>query len=217
MLNELPRRALFQFELPLRQLARRPPLDGTLRGWPKDSRLPAFIELEDQAPFADVYAGWSDDGLFFAFDVPQRTQPLRCDLTNWWKADGLRLCVDTRDARDIRRATRFCHFFYVLPTGGGGDRKAPVVGLHRMSRSKEPPPPVDPSLVKVAVRMAARRYAIEVAVPGACLFGWDPAEHPRIGIYYKIKDLQHGSQHLTVPDELGWNVDPSTWATAVLT
>ncbi len=58
---------------------------------------------------------------------------------------------------------------------------------------------------------------MEVAIPAACLTGWDPGEHARIGVFYKVKDIRNGSQNLTVTDELGWNTDPSTWATGVLT
>ena len=128
----------------------------------------------------------------------------------------MRVCVDTRDARDIKRATRFCHFFYLLPTGGGAGGKQPVVGFHRMSRAKEPPPSVDVSRIKVGVQIDRRGYSLEAAIPATCLNGWDPAEHSRVGFFYKVKDTHHGAQHLTVDDDLGWNVDPSTWATAVL-
>ena len=62
-----------------------------------------------------------------------------------------------------------------------------------------------------------RSYSLEVAIPAACLSGWDPVEHPRIGFFYKVKDTCCGDQHLTADDDLGWNVDPSTWATGVLT
>ena len=85
-----------------------------------------------------------------------------------------------------------------------------------MSRAKEPPPSVDVSRIKVGVQIDRRGYSLEAAIPATCLNGWDPAEHSRIGFFYKVKDTHHGAQHLTVDDDLGWNVDPSTWATAVL-
>lgn len=216
MLSALPKRALFQFEIPLRYRARLPAVDGDLAKWPERYLLPPLVELEDQAPFADVYAAWNEDHLFFAFDVPAKPGPVQVDPTHWWKKDGVRICVDTRDARDVRRATRFCHFFYVLPAGGGPRQKDPVVGLHRMSRAKEPPPPVDVGRIQAGARITRRAYSLEVVIPAACLHGWDPAEHPRIGIFYKIKDTHLGGQHLTADDELGWNMDPSTWATGVL-
>ena len=216
MLESIARRALFRFEFPIRYMAGMPTIDGSVRKWADEYRLPALVEIEDEAPFADAYAAWNEDFLFAAFDVPGRRTRLECDSAAWWKKDGIRLCVDTRDARDIKRATRFCHFFYFLPTGGGTSGKRPLAGLHRMSRAKEPPPAVDVSLIKLGVQADRRGYSLEVAIPARCLNGWEPAEHPRLGLFYKVRDTQLGDQHLTVDDDLGWNVDPSTWATAVL-
>ena len=216
MIDALSRRAFFRFELPVRYLGRTPPIDGSMRKWTADYLLPPLIELEDEPAFADVYAAWNEEGFLIAFDVPQRRGLPECDPVKWWSKDGVRVCIDTRDARDIKRATRFCHFFYFLPTGGGGDGRQPIVGFHRMSRAKEPPPTIDTSRIRVGVQMDRRGYSLEAAIPGSCLNGWDPVEHPRIGLFYKVKDIYRGEQHLTVDDELGWNVDPSTWATAVL-
>lgn len=216
MLESLPRRALFQFEIPIPYLERSPRIDGSIDAWPKRCLAPALVELEDQHPFADVYWAWNDAGFYVAFDVPGRSALPHCDPETWWKHDGLRLCISTREAREIKRATRYCHFFYFLPLGGGADRKQPVVGTHRMNRAKEPPPTVDATLIRVAANVTRRGYCLEAAIPAACLYGWSPTEHPRIGVFYKVKDGQLGAQHLSADDELGWNVDPSTWATGVL-
>jgi hypothetical protein len=216
MLDLLPARALFQFEIPIRHLAKPPRIDGDASKWGEPYLVPPLVEIEDVAPFADVYFGWNDDGFYAGFDVPDRTSRPQCDPTHWWKKNGFRLCLDTRDTRDIKRATRFCHFFYLLPTGGGSSGKLPVVGSHRMNRAKEPPPEVDLSKIKIASHVTRKGYSLEVAIPAACLHGWDPAEHPRVGIFYKVKDSQFGAQHLSADDDLGWNADPSTWATGVL-
>ncbi|MFH1746296.1 MAG: hypothetical protein ABIG44_04555 [Planctomycetota bacterium] len=216
MLSSICRRAFFQFEVPVHYRARLPRIDGDIGKWSRDYLVPPLVEIEDQDAFADVYWAWHEDGLALAFDVPERRGTLECDPKHWWKQDGVRICVNTREAPDIRRATRFCHFFYALPVGGGSKGRQPLVGLHRMSRAKEPPPVVDTSRVKVAASIQRRGYSLEVLLPAECLHGWDPTEHPRIGIFYKVKDTYHGDQHLTVDDELGWNADPSTWATGVL-
>jgi hypothetical protein len=216
MLDALPRRAFFAFEIPVYYCARPPRVDGDLSQWNRKYLVPPLVALDDQSPTADVYWAWNEDGFYVAFDVPNRSSKPHCDAQHWWKGDGVRLCLDTRDARDLKRGTRFCHFFYFLPLGGGTDGKRPVAGTHRMSRAKEPPPAVDVSLVRVASHVSRTGYTLAAALPAACLSGWDPAEHPRIGLYYKVKDTQLGSQHLCGDDELGWNVDPSTWATGVL-
>jgi len=216
MLGALPRRSLFQFEIPIRRREWLPVVDADMSKWSAEYLLPPLVRVEDSWPFADVYWAWDQEGLMLAFDVPDRHGPLRCDRNEWWKGDGVRICVDTRDTRDVKRATRFCHFFYALPTGGGPRRDRPVVGTRPMSRAKEPAPAVDVSAIRVAARVERRRYSLELAIPATCLHGWNPAEHQRIGVFYKIKDTGCGAQHLSVDDELGWNVDPSTWATGVL-
>jgi hypothetical protein len=216
MIEAVCRRAFFQFEVPIRYRAEMPRPTGDVGRWSPHFLVPPLVELEDEAPFADVYWAWNEDGVFVAFDVPQRPGPVHCDPVQWWKKDGVRICINTRDTRDIKRATRFCHFFYVLPAGGGPKHDRPIVGVHRMSRAKEPPARVDPAHIQVAARIQRHGYGLEVAIPAAGLHGWDPAEHPRIGIFYKVKDVYLGGQHLTVDDDLGWNVDPSTWATGVL-
>lgn len=216
MLELLPKRAFFRFEIPIRHIDRAPSIDGHVGKWKSRHLVPPLIEIDGRVPFADVYWAWNDDGFYAAFDVPGRSGPPQCDAEQWWKKDGLRLCIDTRDGRENKRATRTCHCFYMLPAGGGPDRRQPVVGVHRMSRAKEPPPAIDVSRIRIASQVRSRGYSLELAIPAACLSGWSPGEFPRIGVFYKVKDAQLGAQHLTVPDELGWNADPSTWATGVL-
>lgn len=216
MLDQLPRRALLKFEFPVNRIERAPRLDGGISKWDKRYLAPPLIELEDKQPFADVYWAWNDDGFYAAFDVPNRGGPPVCDPEAWWKLDGIRLGIDTRDARENKRATRYCHLFYALPVGGGKKRDQPIVGIHRMSRAKEPPPAIDLTQIRLASHVERNRYALEIAIPTECLNGWNPAEHPRIGLFYKIKDTRLGEQHFSATDDLGWNADPSTWATGVL-
>lgn len=216
MLELLPRRALLEFEIPIHYLDRMPRLDGNVARWGKKHIAPSLCQIDGVAPFADVYFAWNEEFFYAAFDVPNRTAPPRCDPNAWWKLDGVRLMIDTRDARQNKRATRYCHFFYALPTGGGKKLDEPVLGTHRMSRAKEPPPAIDLTQVRIGVHVERRRYLMELIIPGECLNGWNPAEHPRIGVFYKLKDTQLGEQHLSTTDELGWNADPSTWATGVL-
>lgn len=216
MIHVLPKRSFFRFELTVPRLERPPKADGNLRDWNAAHRIPPLIEIEGSEAIADAYWGWNEDFLAVAFEVPNRRGKPVCEPKHWWKKDGIRVCIDTRDARDVRRATRFCHLFYILPVGGGPARSDPVVGLHRMSRAKEPPATVDVSRIRLGVHVRADRYAVEAVFPAEVLSGWRPAEHPRIGFFYKVKDSQRGPQHLTATDDLGWNVDPSTWATAVL-
>lgn len=212
----IPNRQLFHYEVPLRRRAKPPKIDGDLSDWSDAFLMPPVRKLDGLDPFAPVYIAWDDRGLYIACRVTDKEYPLRCDPKEFWKGDNLRLCTDMRDARDIKRGTRFCQQFYFLPTGGGANRKEPVAGSARLQRAREHAPPVSPERIEIAANVTKTGYTLEAFVPADVLFGFDPAEHRRIGIYYMLEDADHGQQYLTVGDDLNWYTDPSTWATGVL-
>ncbi|MCA9244227.1 MAG: hypothetical protein KDA32_09745 [Phycisphaerales bacterium] len=216
MLDQLPIRPFFEFETRIARLPAPPRIDGKMSAWSSKYRLPTLVELENATPTVTAYAGWSVDGFGVGFDIKRGRQALQCDAQSWWKFDGVRVCIDTRDARENRRATRFCHFFYMLPRGAGRDGRGPVVGLHRMSRAREHPPGIDTSLIQVGVNVGQGHYTLEAFFPAACLHGWNPAEHRHIGFFYKVRNLSLSDEHFSATDDFGWNVDPSGWATATL-
>ena len=156
------------------------------------------------------------DGLSIACRVANKRRILRCDPHVFWKSDNLRLCTDMRDARTNKRATRFCQQFFFLPTSGGRKKDEPVAGTNKLKRARQDAPPVPVERIAVASRVSKTGYTLEAHIPAPCLSGFDPVEHPRIGLYYMLEDSDHGQQYLTVGDDLYWYVDPSTWATAVL-
>jgi len=212
----IPNRFLFDFEFPLRYRAAIPTMDGRLAGWSDEERLPNFGSLDGRPSFADVWACWSETGLALAVRVAGKRRALQCDAKKYWTGDNIRLCTDMRDARSNKRATRFCQQFFFLPTGGGGRRTQPVAGVGQFQRARENAPSVPAERIQVTSAINPGGYALEAFIPAACLSGFDPVEHGRIGFYYIVEDRERGSQYLTVGDDLYWNVDPSTWATAVL-
>ncbi len=212
----VPNRQLFDFEIPIRYRPDAASLSGDLTGWNEGHRLPDLCLLDGQQPFAPVYAAWNESGLYVATRVGDKRRPLACDPRQFWKSDHLRLCIDCRDTRSIKRASRFCHQFYLLPSGGGVTGRQPVGGAHKLQRAREDAPLAPPGALSVGAQVTADGYTLEAHIPADCLNGFDPVEHPRIGFYYMLEDREHGQQYLTVGDELYWYVDPSTWATAVL-
>ncbi len=217
MTTLIPNRSLFGFEFPLAYRPAMPKIDGTLKDWTDAELLPKLGELDNRPDFADVWACWNESGLAIACRVTGKRRPLRCDPRTYWKGDNLRLCTDMRDARSVKRATRFCQQFFFLPTGGGQSGREAVSGFGQLQRAREEPPPMPGGRIAVASVVSRTGYGLEAHVPAECLNGFDPGEHPRIGFYYILEDGDHGQQYLTVGDDLYWNVDPSTWPTAVLT
>ena len=216
MTGLVPNRLLFDFELPIRYRAVPPSVTGDPADWADEYRLPDLCSVDGQRAFAPVYAAWNEDGLYVATRVEGKRRPLNCRESVFWKSDRLRICTHTREARNVKRATRFCQQFYLMPTGGGPGQKDPVGGSHKIQRAREDAPPVGPGRIRVGARVTADGYTLDAHLPVDVLVGFDPVENPRIGFYYMLEDRELGQQWLTVGDDLYWYVDPSTWATAVL-
>lgn len=210
-------RSLFRFEIPLHRCARPPRIDGTLTGWEDRFLLPPLMRLEGLEPWGQVYVTWDQAGLYLACRVTGKRTALRCDPRQFWKGDNLRICTDMRDARQSKRAGRFCQQFYLLPAGGGRAGADPVGGSARIHRAQEDAPLLEEGRIAIAATVEPAEYVLTAHLPADGLSGFDPAEHRRIGLYYMLEDRDHGQQYLTVGDDLNWWVDPSTWATAVLT
>lgn len=213
----IPNRFLFSFEFALRYRSALPTIDGKLSRWTDEDMVPDLGELDGQRSFATVRACWSEAGIAVACEVTGKRRPPHCNPHEYWKSDVLRLCLDMRDTRTIRRATRFCQQFYFMPTGGGASGQSPTGGSVPLKRAREDAPAVSADDLTVASRVHATGYDLEALIPAHCLSGFDPGEHPRIGFYYMVEDRDLGQQYLTVGDDLYWYTDPSTWATAALT
>ena len=90
--------------------------------------------------FANVRSAWNERGLGVQVTVPARTSnPLRMSMRPR-VSDGLSLWIDTRDARASHRASRYCHQFHFLPTGGGDEGDEPVALQSKIDRATEDAP-----------------------------------------------------------------------------
>ncbi len=216
----VPNRLLFRFEFTLPYRAKPPKIDGKLSGWGAAELLPALGEMDGEAPFAPVWSCWNESGLYIGTEVTGKRSPLRCNSKEFWKGDNLRLMLDMRDARNIKRATKFCHHFYFLPVGASvSGRSAPIAASAPINRAKEHSPAVEPGRIRVASTVTSDGYKLEAHIPADCLNGFDPESGPagsRIGFYYILEDRDLGRQSFSIGDDLPWHVDPSLWATAVL-
>jgi len=216
MTQLVPNRFLFDFEFPLRYVAKTPRITGDLADWKDEHLLPDLGEVDGQTAFGEVWASWNESGIAVACRVTGKRRPLECNPKTFWKGDNLRICTDMRDTRSIRRASRHCQQFYLLPTGGGSGGRQAAAGSAPLQRAQADAPAVTPGAIAIAARVESTGYQIEAHLPATALAGFDPAEHPRIGFFYMLEDRELGQQCLTVGDDLYWYIDPSTWATAVL-
>jgi len=178
--------------------------------------LPSFGELEGKPLLADVRAAWSEDGVAFVVVVRDKKQPPWCRKTRIEDSDGLQVWIDTRDAHNIHRASRFCHRFVFLPSGSGKGFQQPVAATLPINRAKERPKPVANSVLQIQSKQRSDGYTLQAFVPAQAITGYDPQEHPKLGFSYAIVDRELGWQTFSVGPEFPFQEDPSLWGTLEL-
>ena len=178
---------------------------------PVGCRLPSFGELEGRPLFADLRAGWNDDGLGFYLRVSKKKQSVWCRDSRIEDSDGLHLWIDTRDTHSIHRAGRFCHRFAFLPQGLGRDGAQPVSKLLTINRARENPKSIDERHLQVRSEERIDGYVLHAHIPGKLLTGFDPQEHPRLGFTYAVTDRELGWQTFSIGPEFPFAEDPSLW------
>src|SRR5262245_16984404 len=88
---------------------------------PASCFLLAPARREGREPFAEIRAAWNAKGLGLSVTASGKAGPVRRDPSEPDYRDGVHLWIDTRDTRDVHRATRFCSRFSALLAPGQGD------------------------------------------------------------------------------------------------
>ena len=205
---------LFRFEVQVRNA----PLKWTTKGLklPEKCRLPSFGGLSGRPVFADVRLGWSSEGIGIHLLVNGKRQLPWCRDSRPEDSDGFHLWIDTRSSPNIHRATKYCHRFLWMPSGGGSKREHPVAGLVPINRARFQPNPINNGVIKVAAAPRHDGYEMSGLIPAKAMTGYDPADQPRISLYYAVIDRELGWQTLSLGPEYPVMEDPSLWGEGVL-
>jgi hypothetical protein len=192
-----------------------------VKGVPKSGRgdlldLPAACRIDNfaadaAANFADVRFAWNELGIAVQATVTGKDQAPQGDVDRPRHSDGLTVWVDTRSDRTAHRASRYCHQFHFLPAGAGPDKDEPAFVQSKIHRALQDAPLAAASAVAFRCGPVKGGYRVEAFLPAAVLNGFDPEEHPRLGVYYAVRDSEKGEQTLSVGSEFPYAEDPSLW------
>ncbi len=210
----LPPSFLFRFAVPCQHTAAAWTAQGIELG--DDCLSPSFAELDDAPQHVGVKAAWNDSGLYLSVQVTGKKQPPWCRENRIEDSDGFYVWIDTRDTHNIHRASRFCHQFVFLPTGGGHQQDEPVAEMIAINRARENPKPPKPGAVRAVTKKLAGGYRLDGHVPAAALTGWEPSEHSKLGFHWAVVDREIGEHTFCCPPGLPYREDPSVWGTLEL-
>jgi hypothetical protein len=207
----LPPRFLFLFAAPCLFSDAKWTAAGISLG--EEHRLPNFAELDGRRSFADVRVAWSEAGLAFWMKVEGKRQTPWCRDSQVDASDGLHVWLDTRDTHNIHRASRFCHRFAFLPSGGGRSREDAFAGQLLINRAREHPKPAGAAYLKIRSERRVDGYLLQAFLHASALTGFEPTEHPKLGFNYAVIDREFGEQTFTAGGEFPYQEDPSLWGT----
>jgi hypothetical protein len=211
----VPNRFLVRLEHPcphVKDAPRTGAKTGHLVDLPESARVKNFVELDGGKNFADVRLAWNEFGLALQVEVMGKQQPPAGEEDRPRSCDGLSLWLDTRDSRASHRASRYCHHFLFLAAGRGPDRDEPFISQAKINRAQQDAPLANLADVPFRVHRLKGGYRLEAFLPASALYGFDPQEHPRLGLYYVVRDQELGDQFLSVNWDFPFGDDPSLWS-----
>ena len=209
----LPHRFLFRVAYPCRYLKGIPAEDADrLLELPDTCRVDNFAAMDERKNFADVRLAWNEFGLGVQVEVTGKDALPEANASRLRSSDGVTFWIDTRDARTSHRASRYCHQFHLLPSGGGPDSDEPVFSQMKINRALQDAPLCNSNSVPFRSIRTRHGYILEAFFPAAVLNGFDPEQNPRLGFYYVVKDTELGEQLLSVGADFPYWEDPSLWS-----
>lgn len=180
---------------------------------PDEAILPCLsADLAGQPKFAQVRLAVGQDAIFFQADVQGKSKLPWCRESRLEDSDGLHVWIDTRNSREIHRATKFCNRFGFSPMGRGPKADLPFVGWAPINRARENPPPPPEDQLAIRARISEGRYRLVAALHFNALSGLDLNDFPTVGFYFAVADRELGWQSLALQPDLPVMDNPSLWA-----
>ncbi len=219
-MNKLSEYFLFRFQLQARQSENLPVSPETLDlkyRVPLVERfpLPKNLPPTPREPMFDFRIGWSMKGLYLTAILSGKQTSLYCTSREVETSDGLSFFFDTRDIRDLHRATKYCHRFFFLPADSSVSNRSsePSAVWLPIHRAKGSPKPIDTSLFQLASELRPDGWAFSAFIPGYLLTGYEPNEFPRAGFWFSLFDNELGHFNLQHSPTFPASDDPSLWST----
>jgi hypothetical protein len=208
----VPPSFLVRISYPCRYRKEMPREDDDLLDLPDTYHLEHFGPMDGRPSFADVRLAWNELGLGVQVEVRGKDQPPQGDVNRARASDGVTLWLDTRDARTSHRASRYCHQFHLLPTGGGPEHDEPAFAQSAIHRALQDAPLCSPGAVPFRGQAKKGGYRVEAFLPATVLNGFDPEQNPRLGFFVAVRDAEHGDHLLSGGPEFPYWEDPSLWS-----
>jgi hypothetical protein len=213
----LPQAFWFRVAVAAPRIESMPGLEGTgALKLPPAAALPDFAQLEGSASWAHVRVAWNSQGLALSVAA----EGISDEQLDGERPEGfadVHFWIDTRDTRDVSRATRFCHHFAIkLLKKGARHNLTASVTQRSIARAIADAPIYRGDAIWVGAELTKTGWNAALFLPSQALNGFDPDTNRRLGFAYQISDRVRPDQFLGIGREFPIGENPSLWATLVL-
>jgi len=190
---------------------------GRLLDLPESCRVVPTVALEGRSPWSEARVAWSPKGLALQFEVRGKLSKIRNAPYMADASDGVQIWIDTRDTRDVHRATRFCHRFSATLAPDKAKKSVAVKFEQKpIHRALADAPLARPEAIRARAEATKNGWRLELFLGAEALNGFDPETNRRLGLAYQVSDPDRGDEFLTVGRDFPIGEDPSLWATLEL-
>ena len=213
----LPQVFWFRMAAPCRRVDNipRPADSARLLDLPEACALPDWAQLDGLAPWAKVRVAWNPEGLGVAV-LAEGISPLQLSPDRPEAFAIVQFWIDTRDTRDVSRATRFCQRFLARVQITKARKLTVDASQRPIARAQADAPLCKPELIQTRAELAKSSWMLELFLPAQALNGFDPDTNRRLGFAYQIADHVRDDQFLGVGREFPVGDNPSLWSTLEL-
>ncbi|QVL30031.1 hypothetical protein KIH39_14275 [Telmatocola sphagniphila] len=213
----IPYRFLFRSMYACPYVAKMPLEDeDRLIDLPLKAKLDSLAEIDGEKKFADVRLGWNEMGLGLTVEVKGKSNYPIGEADRPRQSDGITLWIDTRGDRTGHRATRTCHQFHFLASGGSSTKDEAYFLQTKIHRALADAPLASAAEVPFRCRRIKTGYRMEAFLSSKVLTGFDPEQFPMLGVFYSIRDFELGDDNLSLDSNFPFSEDPSLWASLEL-
>ncbi|MCI0382703.1 MAG: hypothetical protein L0207_06630 [Chlamydiae bacterium] len=177
----------------------------------REFRLPEFSKILGEKNFIEAFLAWNEEGVLFQAYVDKPFQ--QSFFPNFRAGDSIELYFDTRDLKEAKLLTKFCHQFVIT--------LEPVDGIYSREmthfRTEDAHPVAEPNCIEIRSEFHRRNYFISTFIPSEILFGYDPSSFNRLGFSYRFNLFQEEANHFTFSSKYFMlQHEPHYWASLFL-
>lgn len=198
----------FQFGFDIHRIDPKPIDSLGKRLFQEKYRLPDLTSLCGEQSFAEVYMGWSPEGV--AIHLLSQEPFKRVNYPDVTRGNSLEVFIDTRDVKTSGFNTRYCHHYYCLPNHDDGHQAGELTHFrtedaHEWCNSED---------LQFKASLHSSSYSLTLFIPAHCLVGYDPENFDRMGFAYRVNRAVGAPQHFcAVSGEFAIEQQPSLWST----